>query len=84
MERKPSCATTKSILFTVSKDECNTKEDIGESLKDALHCGMPKGTSYQVEQLVGSTLARIELEDNIKKQVMYRVETDNVDIATSA
>ena len=67
MERKPSCATTKPILFTVSKDECNTKEDIGESLKDALHCGMPKGTSYQVEQLVwnvGSTLTRVELEDD--------------------
>jgi len=29
MQRKPSCATTTSTLFTVSKDECNTKEDTG-------------------------------------------------------
>jgi len=26
---KSSCATTKSTLFTVSKDECSTKEDPG-------------------------------------------------------
>jgi len=34
---KPSRATTKSTLFTVSKDEWNTKEDAGKSLKNALH-----------------------------------------------
>ena len=33
-QRKPSCATTK---LTVSKDEWNTKEDTGKSLKNALH-----------------------------------------------
>jgi len=27
--RKPSCATTKSTLFAVSKDEWNTLEDTG-------------------------------------------------------
>jgi len=44
--RKPLCATTKSTLFTVSKDEWNTKEDTGKSLKNALaYCCMPKGTS---------------------------------------
>ena len=32
--------------FTVSKDEWNTKEDSGKSLKNTLeYCGMPKGTS---------------------------------------
>jgi len=36
-QRKPSRTTTKSTLFTVSKDEWNTKEDTGKSLKDALH-----------------------------------------------
>ena len=36
-QRKPSRATTKSTLFTVSKDEWNTKEDTGKSLKNALH-----------------------------------------------
>jgi len=35
-QRKPSCATTKIMLFTVSKDEWNTKEDTGKSLKNAL------------------------------------------------
>jgi len=37
MQRKPSCATTKSTLFTVSKDKWNTKEDTSKSLKNALH-----------------------------------------------
>jgi len=35
-QRKPSCATTKLTLFTVSKDEWNTKEDTGKSLKNVL------------------------------------------------
>ena len=30
-------ATTKLTLFTVSKDEWNSKEDTGKSLKNALH-----------------------------------------------
>jgi len=36
-QRKPSCATTKSTLFTVSKDEWNTKEDTGKPMKNAMH-----------------------------------------------
>ena len=36
-QQKPLCATTKLMLFTVSKDEWNTKEDTGKSLKNALH-----------------------------------------------
>ena len=32
-----SHATTQLTLFTVSKDEWNTKEDTGKSLKNALH-----------------------------------------------
>jgi len=36
MLRKPSHATTKLTLFTVSKDEWNTKEDSGKSLKNTL------------------------------------------------
>ena len=35
-EGKPSCATTKSTLFVVSKDEWDTKEDTGKSMKNAL------------------------------------------------
>ena len=36
-QRKPSHATTKLMLFTTGKDEWNTKEDTGKSLKNALH-----------------------------------------------
>ena len=36
-EGKPSHAIAKSTLFTVSKDEWNTKEDTGKSMKNALY-----------------------------------------------
>ena len=35
-EGKPSHATTKSTLFATSKDEWDTKDDTGKSLKNAL------------------------------------------------
>ena len=34
---KPSCATAKSTLSAVSKDEWDTKEDTGKSMKNALY-----------------------------------------------
>ena len=36
-EEKPSRATAKSTLFTVSKDEWDTKEDTGKSLENLLY-----------------------------------------------
>ena len=36
-EGKPSHATAKSKLFVVSKDEWDTKEDNGKSMKNALY-----------------------------------------------
>ena len=36
-EGKPSHATAKSTSFAVSKDEWNTKEDAGKSMKNALY-----------------------------------------------
>ena len=36
-EEKPSCAIAKSTLFAVSKDEWDTKEDTGKSMKNALY-----------------------------------------------
>ena len=36
-EGKPSCAITKSTLFTVSKDEWDAKEDTGNFMKNALY-----------------------------------------------
>ena len=35
-EGKPSCTTAKLTPFTVSKDEWDTKEDTGKSMKNAL------------------------------------------------
>jgi len=35
-QRKPSCETTKLMLFAVSKDEWNTKVESGKSLKNVL------------------------------------------------
>ena len=35
--KKPSHGTTKSTLFTVSKDEWNTKEDTGKSMKNVMY-----------------------------------------------
>ena len=46
--KAPSCATTKLILFAVSKVERN------KSMKNAfMYCGIPKGTS-QVEATLNS------------------------------
>ena len=36
-EGKPPRATAKSTLFAVSKDEWDTKEDTGKSMKNALY-----------------------------------------------
>ena len=36
-EGKPSCVIAKSTLFAVSKDEWDTKEDTGKSMKNALY-----------------------------------------------
>ena len=36
-EGKPSCATAKSTLVAVNKDEWDTKEDTGKSMKNALY-----------------------------------------------
>ena len=36
-EGKPSRATTKLTLFVVSKDEWDTKEDTGKSMKNTLY-----------------------------------------------
>ena len=45
-QRKPSLATTKLMPFTVRKDEWNTKEYSGKSLKNALDVlWYAKGTS---------------------------------------
>ena len=36
-EEKPSHATANSTLFAVSKDEWDTKEDTGKSMKNTLY-----------------------------------------------
>jgi len=47
MKRKPLHATTELILFTVSKDEWNTKEAlVSPKSMHCMYCSMPKGTSW--------------------------------------
>ena len=50
-EGKPSRATTKSTLFAVSKDEWDTKEDTGKSMKNTLYV-----LQYAKSRLVGIML----------------------------
>jgi len=46
MKRKPSHATTESILFAVSKDEWDIKRALVIPRRMyCMYCGMPKGTS---------------------------------------
>ena len=37
LRKEAISATAKLALFPVSKDECNTKEDTGKSMKNVLH-----------------------------------------------
>ena len=66
-EGKPSCATAKSTLFAVSKDEWDTRRTLVSPRR--MHCtysGMPKGTSRpevtsNSEKIKPVALAVIEL-----------------------
>jgi len=61
-QRKPSRATTILTLFTVSKDEGDTKEDTGKSLKNMLHAFATVKSSYSLVKflcLYWSSLAEI-------------------------
>jgi len=63
-QRKPWHATTKLMLFTVSKDEWNIKENTGKSLKNALHvlrCTTQAGATSNSEKIKPVSLAVIEL-----------------------
>ena len=81
-EGKPSHATAKSTPFAISKDEWNTKEDTGKSMR--MHCmyyGMPKGTCRaeamsNSEKIKPVALAVIELRlsEGISQSVTQSVE----------
>ena len=65
---KPSRAIAKSTLFAVSKDEWDTKEDTGKSMKNAL----PKGTcraeaTSNNEKIKPVALAVIELHLSVSQ-----------------
>ena len=78
---KPSHATTKLTPFGVSKDEWDTKEDTGKSMKNALmYCGMPKGTcraeaTLNSEKIKPVALAIIKLclSEGISQSITYSV-----------
>ena len=62
MRRKPSHATTELTLFTVCKDEWNTKEDTGKSEKYIAHTGVcQKGTSRAEAMLNSEKIKPIAL-----------------------
>ena len=66
LQREPSRTTAKLTLFAANKDEWDTKEDTGKSMKNALCCDMPKGTSRaeatsNSEKIKPIALAVIEL-----------------------
>jgi len=73
-QRKPSHAATKSTLFAVSKDESNTKENTGKSMKNMLYVlqYVPKGTS-RVEAMSNSEKSSI-IELRLKASVRQSVE----------
>ena len=80
-EGKPSRATAKSTLFAVNKDEWNTKEETGKSIKNTLyvpiHC-MPKGTSQSKatsnsEKIkpVALAIIKLRLSEGISQLLTY-------------
>ena len=76
---KPSCTTTKLTLFTVGKDEWDTKKNTGKFKKNALY--VLKGTSraeatLNSENIKPVTLVVIELclSEGISKSVRQSVE----------
>ena len=79
MQRKPSCATTKSTLFAVSKDEWDIKEDAGMSMNNTLYIlqyvkrylsgwsEVKKSASYQA-------IIKLRLSEGINQAVSQSVE----------
>ena len=64
-ERRPSHATIKSTLFAVSKDEWDTKEDTGKSMKNALYIlqyAKRAETMSNSEKIKPIALAFVELQ----------------------
>ena len=76
---KPSHAIAKSILFAVSKDEWDTKEDTGKSMRmHCTYCGMPKGTCWaevmsKSEKIKPVALAviKLRLSEGISQSVSH-------------
>ena len=87
LQRKSSRATTKLTLFAVRKDELDTEENTGKSMKNALYVlcsGMSKGTSrakvtLNSEKIKPIALAIIELclSEGISQSVTQPVENLN-------
>ena len=90
---KPSRATTKLTLFAVRKDELDTEENTGKSMKNALYVlcsGMSKGTSrakvtLNSEKIKPIALAIIKLclSEGISQSVTQPVENLNIYIFCS-
>ena len=80
-KRKPSRTTAKSTPFTVSKDEWDTKEDTGKSMKNCMYCSMPQGmcpaeAMSNSEKIKPVALAIVELclSEGISQSVYQSLE----------
>jgi len=72
---KPSCATTKSTLFIVSKNKRNTKMYTGKSMKKAAICQKaPLGEATLISEKIRSVSLAIVESEGIKQAVTQSVE----------
>ena len=78
-KRKPSHATAKSTLFAVSKDEWDTKEDTGKSMKNALYIlryakRHLSGQSNEKVKPVALAVIKLHLSEGISQLLTQSVE----------
>jgi len=62
--------TTKSTLFVVSKDEWDTKEDTGKSMKNALHGTSRAETTSNNKKIKPIALAIVEFKSEGIRQIL--------------
>ena len=70
-EKKPSCATAKSTFFVVSKDEWDTKEDTGKSMKNALYAPLRLKLNNEKIKPVALAVIKLHLSEGISQSVSH-------------
>ena len=78
-EGKPSCATTESTLFAVSKDEWDIKKDTSKSMKNALYVlavcqkGTSRAEAMSNSEKIKPAALELHLSEGISQSVSYSV-----------